>query len=143
MSEWPQIRLPMVKLDTLLAGLDIDGKTFFKIDTQGFELPILRGLEGFLAGRNDWLLKMEFAPHWLRSQGHDPLVVLDHLQTRYQFAEYAERIPYGTTGFDALFRAPVMAHQHPEFLDYVVSLNKGGLGWVDLIVRPRPVRQAP
>ena len=138
MSAWQQVQLPMVKLDELLATQRLAGRTFFKIDTQGFEPPILRGLEGFLARNDDWVLKMEFAPNWLLSQGNDPLALLEHLQARYQFAEYAERIPYGTSGFEALFQAPVLAHQHADFLAYVVSLNKGRLGWVDLIVRPRP-----
>jgi len=140
MAKWAQVRLPMISLDDLLANQAPVGRTFIKIDTQGFELPILRGLEQFLSGEDGWLLKMEFAPDWLRSQGHDPLAVLDHLQQRYEFAEFPERITFDTPGFDALFTTIIAAHRHADFLAYVVSLNKGGKGWVDLIVRPRPPR---
>src|SRR3546814_11696276 len=81
---------------------------------------------------------MEFAPDWLSSQGTEPLDVLDYLQHRYQFAEFQERIPFGTPNLDALFANPVQEERHREFLGYVKSLNKNDLGWVDLIMRPRP-----
>src|SRR3546814_16959531 len=81
---------------------------------------------------------MEFAPDWLSSQGTEPLDVLDYLQHRCQFAEFQERIPFGTPNLDALFANPVQAERHREFLGYVKSLNKNDLGWVDMIMRPRP-----
>jgi FkbM family methyltransferase len=137
MPAWEQMRVPMWRLDSLLPRLGPPGKTFFKIDTQGYELHVLRGLEATLSERNDWLLKMEFAPDWLRSQGTDPLDVLDHLQSRFEFAEFPERIPFGTPGTPALFAAPVRKVDHPAFIEHVCSLSARGLGWVDLIVRPR------
>ena len=136
-EQWSQIRVPMHTLGEIISGPALIGKTFFKIDTQGFELQILRGMESYLSRTKDWVIKMEFAPDWLRSQGTDPHALMDHLQLRYEFAEFPERIPYGTPGIDALFTAPIRLDQHQAFLDYVVSLNKAGLGWVDLIVRPR------
>lgn len=140
--DWQQISVPMLKGDTLLERHGVAGRTFFKIDTQGFELQVLRGLERYLACHDDWVLKMEFAPDWLRSQGTDPRALLDYLQLRYEFAEFAERIAFGTPGLDALFAHPIDVRRHDVFLDHVTSLNKGGLGWVDLIVRPR-LRSAP
>lgn len=137
-EKWQQIRLPMRTLGDILTDRELTGKTFIKIDTQGFELKILRGLEDYLSSARDWAIKMEFAPDWLRSQGTDPESLLDHLQLRYQFAEYPERIAYGTPGMDALFATPIGPRQHRPFLDYAMSLNKNGLGWVDLVVRPRP-----
>ena len=104
---------------------------------QGFELHVLRGLEPWLLSRADWLLKMEFAPDWLRSQGTDPRSVLDHLQSRYDFIEFPERIPYGTPSTASLFAYPLQVCDHRAFIEYVVSLNKAGTGWVDLLVRPR------
>src|SRR3546814_2892216 len=89
-------------------------------------------MEACLSSNVDWVLKMEFAPDWLSSQGTEPLDVLDYLQHRYQFAEFQERIPFGTPNLDALFANPVQAERHREFLGYVKSLNKNDLGWVDL-----------
>jgi FkbM family methyltransferase len=136
-AKWQQIRVPMITVDSVLEGLAAGSRTFFKIDTQGFELQVLRGMETCLSSRAGWIVKMEFAPDWMVSQGTDPLTVLEYLQQRYEFAEFPARIPYGTPDLDALFAAPLQARQHEAFLEYVISLNKRGLGWVDLIVRPR------
>lgn len=140
MPAWQQVHVPMWCLDSLLPRLGLQGRAFFKIDTQGYELRVLRGLEKTLSARKDWLLKMEFAPEWLRSQGTDPEEVLEHLQRRYEFAEFPERIAFGTPGIDTLFSAPMRATDHRAFIEHVCSLNARGLGWVDLIVRPSAAR---
>jgi len=137
MPAWPKVRVPMVTIDGVMSRLGTIGKTFFKIDTQGFELNVLKGMERTLAGPDDWVLKMEFGPHWLQSQGTDPHAVLDYMQQRYEFAECPERIQFGTANFDALFAAPVRQEQHAALVAHTVPLNKGGLGWVDLIMRPK------
>lgn len=137
MSQWTQVQVPMTTVATLLDSRGMSGRTFFKIDTQGYEQHVLRGLEPWLDRHDDWLLKMEFAPQWLESQGTDPLGLLDYLHSRYEFAEYLERIPFGLPDTQALFAWPVQGQQLDRFLEYVISLNKNGQGWVDLIVRPR------
>jgi FkbM family methyltransferase len=136
MPQWTQVQVPMMRIGTLLESHGVSGKTFFKIDTQGFELHVLQGLESWLGRRDDWLLKMEFAPQWLDSQGTDALELLKYLDARYEFAEFLERIPFGMPDTEALFEYPVQARQMNRFLEYVTSLNKNGQGWVDLIVRP-------
>ncbi len=97
-------------------------------------------MEQLLEQRSDWLIKMEFAPDWLRSQGTDPLELLRYLAGRYQIAEYPERIPYNTPDLASLFDQPVREAELEPFLEYVISLDRDGLGWVDLIVRPRAGR---
>jgi len=67
----------------------------------------------------------------------DPEAVLNHLQQRYEFAEFPERIPFGTPNDEALFAAPVRESDHRVFIEHVCSLCARGLGWVDLIVRQR------
>ncbi|MCB5185798.1 FkbM family methyltransferase [Methylobacillus gramineus] len=139
---WEKTFLPMVTLDQVLNEHGITGKTFFKIDTQGFEYHVLRGCESWLRQHHDWIIKMEFAPNWLQSQGTDPLALLAWLQDEcdFEIAEFTERIPFGTPGIDALFSYPVTQDEREAFLAHVISLNKDGLGWVDLLVRPRPER---
>jgi FkbM family methyltransferase len=136
-ERWDQVHVPSVNMSRLLEELAVDGRTFLKIDTQGFELHVLTGLEGFLQRQHDWLLKMEFAPDWLESQGTDPMAVLDYLQARYEIAELLERIPYGLDRLEALFTHRVTANQHQDFVRHVRAQNGKGLGWVDLVVRPR------
>jgi hypothetical protein len=112
--------------------------TFLKIDTQGFELHVLRGLEPWLAARRGWVIKMEFAPQWLRSQGTSPAELLGYLLERYEVAELPARIAFGTPRLEALFGAPLSVDEIDDLLAHVVALDRGGRGWIDLLVRPSP-----
>lgn len=136
-AQWRKVDVPTRSADALLTEHGVTGRTFFKIDTQGYELHVLHGLAGYLAGSADWMLKMEFAPDWLVSQGTDPEELLAYLVQRYDVAEYAERIPYGTRSLASLFAVPLTEVQPAGFVAHVRSLNRQGRGWVDLIVRPR------
>lgn len=136
-ADWPQIRVPVVRIDSVLMALGGTGKVFFKIDTQGYEWQVLRGMEPLLINSAGWVLKMEFAPDWLRSQGTDPVALLDYLQERYEFVELSGRIPFGGPGLRSLLAMPIASPQHAAFVDYVMSLDRDRLGWVDLLVRPR------
>jgi len=138
-SGWQKTTVSMIRLDQVLRDQSIHAKTFFKIDVQGFEHSVLRGCEPWLRTHRDWLMKVEFAPGLLRSQGADPLALLAWLQDDcgFEITELAERIPYGTSGLDALFAFPLMKNQREKFVAYVTSLNKGELGGqVDLLIRP-------
>lgn len=134
---WQQVAVPMIRLDTQVFTESTSGPVFIKIDTQGFEPKVLAGLDRVLSARADWLIKMEFAPNWLQSQGHDPLALLRSLLARFEVAEFPERIPWGTRSLNELFRCRLKSRSAEQFLNYVVSLNGKGLGWVDLIVRPK------
>ncbi len=72
MAEWTKAPGQAVLLDDLFRDREISGKTFLKIDTQGHEKHVLAGFESTMRNRRDWLIKMEFAPKWLRSQGTEP-----------------------------------------------------------------------
>ena len=135
-QDWPRIRLPMVRLDSVMRRLDGPGRTFLKIDTQGFEARVLHGLDPWLAEHREWMIKMEFAPDWLRSQGSDPKGLLKDLAGAFQVAELPGRIAYSTQRLSEFFATPLRPESSGRFVDYVVSLNRNGLGWVDLLVRP-------
>ena len=138
MPNWEKVPVPTIALHELLARHGFDQRPLFvKIDTQGFEAQVLAGLAPRLDGRRDWMIKMEFAPHWLESQGTAPLELLQSLIARFEVAEFPERITWGTPGLAALFQAPVRAEDAVRFLAYVRNLNRDDRGWVDLLVRPR------
>jgi FkbM family methyltransferase len=136
MPSWEQCPIPMRTIDSILSERVVEGSCFFKVDTQGYEMQVLTGMEQHLERYSDWLIKMEFAPNWLSSQGTDPLELLRYLAQRYQIAEYPARISYDTPDLASLFDKPVGDTELESFLEYVVSLDRDGLGWVDLIVRP-------
>lgn len=134
---WKAVPVPTRSVGALLDDRPIMGPVFIKIDTQGYEPKVLAGLEHWLAGRTDWLIKMEYAPNWLQSQGHDPLSLLEYLADRYDIIEYPERLRYNTLTLNDLFDKQIQTSQLAHFLQYVVSLNQNQLGWVDLMVRPK------
>lgn len=130
------------KVDKISAGETIKsrlptGKTFVKIDTQGYEFNVLKGLESYLQQYSNWLVKMEFGPQWLESQGTDSIELLQYLDEHYEFAEMPARVRFNTEKLCGLFDKRICHTQFVDFDAYVRSLNKNGLGWVDLIVRQR------
>lgn len=137
MPNWEKRTLPMRTLESIVAERGVDGPCFYKIDTQGYELHVLRGIEGRLGMRTDWLVKLEFAPQWLRSQGTDPLELLRYLAGRYEVVELPGRLPYKTRTLDALFADPLVDGELASFARYVVTLDRDERGWVDLLVRAR------
>ena len=136
---WQQVEVKSRSLGTLLSERQLEGPVFIKVDTQGYEPKVLRGLESWLGLRSDWFIKMEFAPKWLESQQHSPLELLEYLSERYDFVEYPERIRFNTVSLESLFDKKISRGQLVDFLSYVTSLNRDGLGWVDLLVRPKRV----
>lgn len=140
MSSWEKVNVPMRTGQSLLTEHQISGKTFIKIDTQGYEMNILIGMKEYLKTSTDWMIKMEFAPDWLISQGTDPLRLLSYICCNYQFAEFPERIQFNTTKLDDLFSKCIYNIDLDSFLKYVISLNKHQLGWVDLIIRPKQAK---
>ncbi len=138
MPGWTKVPVPTVAAAELLASHGFHQRPLFiKIDTQGFEAQVLAGLAPVIERRDDWMIKMEFAPQWLESQGTAPLELLQSLVARFDVAECPERITWGTPTLAALFQAPLRASDAARFLAYVRNLNRDDLGWVDLLVRPR------
>lgn len=135
-EDWPTVRVPMVRMARVLDALGVRGPTFFKVDTQGFERHVLAGLEPRLRDPADWMLKMEFAPHWLDSQGTDPLELLRYILERYEAVECPARPTFGTPSLDSLFSTPLAPERAKEFLAHVTALDREGRGWVDLLLRP-------
>ncbi len=135
-GDWPAVQVPMVRMDRVLEQLDVRGPTFFKVDTQGFERQVLGGLEPWLQTAPGWMLKMEFAPFWLRSQGTDPRELLAYVLERYELAEFPARVRFGTASLESLFETPIRRERIDEFLAHVVAQDKLGRGWVDVLLRP-------
>jgi FkbM family methyltransferase len=67
------------RLDSLLSARPVD---FVKMDVQGYELQVLRGMEGLLAASPRLSLYFELWPAGLRAAGTDPADVLDFLRRR-------------------------------------------------------------
>jgi len=72
---WPSIGVESMGLDSC-KFLNDQQINFVKIDTQGAELKVLRGMENFLQQHKETKLMIEFAPWWLHGMGTNPKDVL-------------------------------------------------------------------
>lgn len=59
------VEVPVRRLDSVLAELGLDHVDFAKVDTEGYELPVLQGLSGALAARAVDCVQFEYGGTWL------------------------------------------------------------------------------
>ncbi len=136
---WSTVTVRSTTLSDLLAQHG-EAETLIKIDTQGAETQVFRGAESYLLGSDRWLIKSEFAPDWLQSQGNSPVELLDELVARYSVIEAPARARFGRTDLQSLFAQPLRPAEVQAFVQHVQSLDRQGRGWVDLLVAPRGFR---
>ncbi len=134
---WPSIPVTTRSLGGILEQHYKSGNIFIKIDTQGFEGQVLRGANSFLQSNQNWLIKSEFAPNWLESQGTNALALLRQLLADYSVTEMPARVRFNEGALEQLFVNPLQDTQARSFVEYVRSLNGDGLGWCDLLIKPK------
>jgi FkbM family methyltransferase len=113
------VRVPVVVGDQLLAKYPPQGRVLVKIDTEGYEHHVLRGLRG-LAARLDVAFSVEITDEWLRQTGSSAKQLFQEMHAlgfeSYQLAVRYKRLrpfprlvacpePLGCQ-FDALFVRP-------------------------------------
>jgi FkbM family methyltransferase len=134
---WPTVEVQQTTIDDIAKLINASSSLFIKVDTQGYELNVFKGAEATLSRCSRWLVKTEFAPHWLLSQGTQPCQMLEYLVERYLVFESPVRIPFGSSALSHLLGKPLERHQVEAFVDHVTNLNRNSTGWVDLLIRPR------
>lgn len=134
---WKKIKSRSITLSKLLENRQLESSIFIKIDTQGFETRVFRGAYNFLDNHERWLIKTEFAPDWLKSQGDDAKTLLNELVQKFYVVEVPARTRFGRDRLCDLFKSPLELSEVEGFIDYVENLNKNQLGWVDLYIAPK------
>ena len=78
---WMGLRLDveMIRLDDALPAAGVD---FIKMDVQGYEMAVFRGMEGVFRASPQLEVFFEFWPSGLRAAGTDPDALLEHLFQR-------------------------------------------------------------
>ena len=77
------VQVPMLKIDTFVAqqGPSFPVR-FIKVDVQGYELPVLKGMQRTLESNPKAVLALEYAPDEIRELGFRPEDVLEWLAAR-------------------------------------------------------------
>jgi len=103
-----------------------------KVDTQGAEWEVWRGMQGTVASRPVTVMT-EFTPWTFEGRAH-PSTFLREISARYHLIDLRPRNMSGGVDETALdcFRVP------PEHIDRFVELVAGSsCGWTDLLCIPR------
>lgn len=138
---WDIVETTSVTIDDLAANVAPDQGVYIKIDTQGWEEHVLRGGKNFFAHHNRWFVKTEFAPKWMESQNSDPVSVLRSWVDQYDVFESAGRVAWNCSTLSNCLGTKIEPGDIQEFVDYVTSLNRDRLGWVDLFILPKRSRR--
>ncbi|TWT46078.1 Methyltransferase domain protein [Phycisphaerae bacterium RAS1] len=75
------VSVPVRRLDDVLAADELAGPVLVKIDVEGFEHEVLRGMEQTLR-RNDLAVVCEVTDEWLRKTGSSAAGLIEHLTSR-------------------------------------------------------------
>ena len=133
---WRCVRTQQVTIADIIKKRGGD-RVFIKIDSQGYEESIFAGAESFLKNSNHWIIKTEFAPQWLVSQGTNPHNFLKGLIETYTVTEFPSRYSYFTNYEKLLRDNPLTSKNIESYLNYVINLGRHDRGWVDLLIGPK------
>lgn len=136
-SSWKTVQVATVTLDQLLMDAAPDAPVFIKVDTQGYEDNVLRGGQRYLSSSSNWMMRMEYGPLWLKSQGTDPLTLLGKLVDQFVVVELPARVRFQGDGLDDLLRHPLKSEDCAKFEPFIRGLGKDNGGYCDLLVLPK------
>ena len=137
---WKSITVPQITIDKIINEYFETGNVFIKVDTQGFEYKVISGGKEFFSNHVNWLMKMEFGPKWLLSQGTDPLDLLNYLISNYSVTEFPSCSRYKEAEIEMLFSNEIKLEEAADFISYLVLLDKNDCGWCDLFIRSKMVK---
>lgn len=132
---WNKEKVDLVSIDKNLILLNI-GFTFIKIDVQGYEYEVMKGGENYLKNYNNWIIKIEFSPFLLQSQGTNPEIFLNYLINNYDVVDISGNLNFKGNIFD-LFNYKLTLYDTDLFIKYVKSLNHKELGYIDLLIKSK------
>lgn len=138
-ENWKTDRINTVSLNDIFHKNN--GKFYFiKIDTQGYEENVFRGAHNFLTLHDNWIIKTEFAPYWLESQGSNPKKFLEYLVDNFIVCEIPNRIRFKGDTLRALIANRLLNNDISLFIEFIINHNKNKKGWCDLYVFPKNFR---
>jgi len=110
---------------------------FIKIDTQGYEQNVFLGGEEYLTSHSNWIIKTEFAPYWIKSQGFNVRELLKYLLDRYIVSESPKRVRYSGDNIANLIKNQLTLQDIDTFIEYIIKYDKNDRGWTDLYIFPK------
>jgi len=135
-DKWGQEVIPTISLNKLFKN-NPSNFYFIKIDTQGYEEHVFSGAYTYLTKNDNWIIKTEFAPYWLKSQGTDPISFLKELIKKFHVVESPMRAKFKNDRLIDVLKNPIQENEIETFIKYIVNHNKDNKGWCDLFIYPK------
>lgn len=135
-KNWEMAVVPSVTLSSLIDQIDEGAPLFIKCDTQGFDMDVIKSGVKSLQDRRNWMLRCEFGPYWIESQGFNSIESLAWLCSSFQVFEAPLRTSWKQS-FEDVFQHLLDETNAAPFCDYVRKLNHNGMGWLDLYLLPK------
>ncbi|MEN8135604.1 MAG: FkbM family methyltransferase [Thermodesulfobacteriota bacterium] len=136
-NKWVKKSVTSVSLSNLIGSNLIESSIFIKIDTQGYEEHVFKGGHNFLTKNNNWIIKTEFAPYWLNSQGTNPVNLLNYITSTFHVVELPARSSFLSNSISDILKYKLLPSNSENFINYITSLNKENRGWCDLLIIPK------
>ena len=138
-EKWSKETVTTISLNKLFAKHK-SNFYFIKIDTQGYKENVFNGGYEYLIKHNNWIIKTEFAPYWLESQGTNPIAFLKKLVTNFCVVESPMRGRFKNDSLNDILKNPIQENEIENFINYIVKHNKNNRGWCDLFVYPKGLK---
>ncbi len=128
-GEWVRsVEKPMISLDAELMRRGKSSVDVVKIDAEGFDFFVLRGMDGLLRSGNVGIVQFEYGPMWARA-GSTISATIDYLEQRGMKVFVLS--PYGIETFDLelfgeIFRYAVFIGVSPGWSQVLLPLMKTG-----------------
>ena len=136
-ASWEVESVPQITIESLVSEIQASDGVYIKIDTQGYEPFVIKGAETLLAGHSKWIVKMEFGPEWIESQGGNACAFLADLVQRFDVYEFPSRWAFRDRLDQRSLGSPLEGHEVERFTATVRNQFRDGKGWLDLLVTPR------
>lgn len=133
--QWQQVDVSSTTLSEICEVVQPNDFVYIKIDTQGFEERVFNGGKVFLNKNNNWIIRSEFAPDWLISQGTNPVDFLKQLIQLYVVIELPKRCRFKGESLNNLIEFKLNTNEVEDFVKYISDSAKGK-GWCDLLILP-------
>jgi FkbM family methyltransferase len=141
-TAWPRAYTRGLTLSSLCKDVAPEEGCLIKVDTQGWDYHVLRSGEDFLTNHPNWIVKIEFAPHWLASQKTSAEDFLIYAAERFQVFEFPAHSPWGINQLDQVAIRRLTPRDAEAFCNYVANLDVKEMGYGDLLILPKGLRKS-
>ena len=135
-SNFEEVDVMSTSIDLICKEYNIqkESSVFIKIDTQGYEEEVLKGMKELLSTFEQYCIVMEFAPYWLEEAGTNPEKFIREVFSSFNVCEFPIDNSFYPIDLLEYQKNTLKPFQANDFVKHVKSLRRNNKGWVDLMI---------